>query len=188
MQTNGSALIDFLRMHMSTHKWTTRQFADQTGVSPQVAYRWLAPDARYRIIPSPASCIKIALVFGVDPDVVLELAGHRMAHGLTTEPTAIRQMACAQLHGWLDAVGERNERSFLELLIAYGSSTVATIRQITAAVSHEANGAVSASVSETHAPRAKHRSRQEPPLTPSQHASASPPRSIGRQRLASSAA
>lgn len=42
-----------------------------------MAYRWLAEDEAYRIVPSPQSCEKIATALSYDVDYILELAGHR---------------------------------------------------------------------------------------------------------------
>lgn len=47
--------------------------ADRTGLSPSTIHDLL----KVKYGPSSATCIKLADFFKVDPDVVLELAGHR---------------------------------------------------------------------------------------------------------------
>lgn len=58
---------------MARRAWNSAQLARRMGVSSGRVSRWLNGIDR----PSSASAIKLADVFGADPDDVLALAGHR---------------------------------------------------------------------------------------------------------------
>lgn len=70
-------VFEFLRTELRARRWNMSDFARAAGVSKQAAGQWLSEDASTRLIPSPASCQKIAAALGIDPDYILELAGHR---------------------------------------------------------------------------------------------------------------
>lgn len=55
------------------------RMADVFDVPVQSVSKWVAEDERKRTVPGPASCQKIARGLGLDPDYVLQLAGHRSA-------------------------------------------------------------------------------------------------------------
>ena len=55
------------------------RLAEVLDVPVQSVSKWVAEDERKRTVPGPASCQKIARGLNLDPDYVLELAGHRSA-------------------------------------------------------------------------------------------------------------
>lgn len=50
-----------------------RQVAEYTGLSPSTISNIVAG----KHVPEPSTCLKLAEYFKVDPDLVLEMAGHR---------------------------------------------------------------------------------------------------------------
>lgn len=78
-------LDDFLRQAMKERAWSIPRLAEACDVNPGLVARWVSKNARYRVTPGPASCKKIAAALGLDPDYVLELAGHR-EHTRPREP------------------------------------------------------------------------------------------------------
>lgn len=78
MGSTGKHVLDeFLKESMRERGWKIPQLAEACDVNPGLAARWVSANPRYRVNPGPASCVKIAAAFGLDPDYVLELAGHR---------------------------------------------------------------------------------------------------------------
>jgi transcriptional regulator with XRE-family HTH domain len=140
-------LFEFLGDRIRERSWTIPHFAKAVGVSPQLAYKWMAEDPAYRITPGPKSCEKIASALGVDLDSVLELAGHRPQRSPELQLSARRQSIRAQLDQWLTAVGEENEPYFWEYLKAHGQSGVDLISRIRTAVNTDADTAVNEGVS-----------------------------------------
>jgi transcriptional regulator with XRE-family HTH domain len=67
----------FLRQAMRERGWTIPQLAEACDISLGLAQRWVSQNPRYRVIPSPASCAKIAHALDLEADYVLEVAGHR---------------------------------------------------------------------------------------------------------------
>lgn len=53
------------------------RMADAFGVPVQSVSRWVHEDDHKRTTPRPLACEKIAIALDLDPDYVLELAGHR---------------------------------------------------------------------------------------------------------------
>ncbi|HXJ32346.1 MAG TPA: helix-turn-helix transcriptional regulator [Gemmatimonadales bacterium] len=70
-------LFDYLKAELRARDWSMTDLARRAGCSKQIVSQWLAEDEVERIIPGPKSCLKIADALGLDPDYVLELAGHR---------------------------------------------------------------------------------------------------------------
>lgn len=94
----------YIRASLLERGWSIPHFAKQAHVSIGLAYKWLSEDPAYRITPSPASCEKIAQAFGVDTDVLLELAGHRKPSAanpradLDARQQAIRDQSSTAIH------------------------------------------------------------------------------------------
>jgi hypothetical protein len=55
------------------------RLAQACDVSVALASRWVHEDEKKRIVPGPTSCEKIASGLDLDPDYVLQVAGHRKA-------------------------------------------------------------------------------------------------------------
>lgn len=73
-----AAVFELLRDAMrERYGGSVTRMADDFGVPVQLASKWVAENPQKRTIPSPASCDKIADGLNLDPDYVLELAGHR---------------------------------------------------------------------------------------------------------------
>ena len=139
-------VLEFLRAAIREREWTIPQFAKAAHVSIGLAYKWLSEDPAYRITPSPTSCEKIADALGIDPDVMLELAGHRRRRGertLNTRAQAIQD----QVERWIAAVGPHYEEYFWRHLKAQGDSMAAVLRDIGSAVSASDAAAVNPGVS-----------------------------------------
>ena len=66
-------LSTWIRRQMARRGWKAADLSRQMGVGSGRISEWLNRQRR----PSPESCIKLADVFGADPDDVLALAGHR---------------------------------------------------------------------------------------------------------------
>lgn len=78
MATNtgqASRFSDWLRSVMKDERWNRAQTAQQLGVDPSTVSRWLKGERT----PSPELCDRLADIFAVDLDFVLNLAGHRPA-------------------------------------------------------------------------------------------------------------
>jgi DNA-binding XRE family transcriptional regulator len=58
---------------MAEERRTMRQVAEYTGLSPSTIHNIIVG----KYLPSSATAVKLAEYFRVDPDVALELAGHR---------------------------------------------------------------------------------------------------------------
>ena len=69
----GEDLSTWIRRQMDRRGWKAADLSRQMGVGSGRISEWLNRQRR----PSPESCIKLADVFGADPDDVLALAGHR---------------------------------------------------------------------------------------------------------------
>ncbi len=63
----------WLGRQLKQSRRSMRQVAEYTGLSPSTISNIVAG----KHVPEPSTCIKIAEYFKVDPDLVLELAGHR---------------------------------------------------------------------------------------------------------------
>jgi transcriptional regulator with XRE-family HTH domain len=68
----------WIRRQMVRREWSAADLSRRMGASSGRISEWMSGKRR----PSPESCLRLADAFGVDPDVVLTLAGHRVA----TEP------------------------------------------------------------------------------------------------------
>lgn len=68
----------WLQRQLDRREWRAAELARRLDISPGVVSHWLNGQR----LPSPASCDRIADVFGLPVDDVLTLAGHRPA----TEP------------------------------------------------------------------------------------------------------
>lgn len=62
-----------MRSELRRREWSAADLARRLGTPAATVSRWLSAQRR----PSPASCDRIADVFGADVDLVLTLAGHR---------------------------------------------------------------------------------------------------------------
>jgi transcriptional regulator with XRE-family HTH domain len=65
----------WIRRQMTRREWSAAELSRRMAISSGRISEWLTG----KRIPSSASCIRLADVFEVDPDVVLTLAGHRVA-------------------------------------------------------------------------------------------------------------
>lgn len=72
-----AAIFAFLKREMLGRSWNVSRLADACDVDIALAARWVAENPKRRVVPGPKSCAKIAAALDVDPDYVLELAGHR---------------------------------------------------------------------------------------------------------------
>lgn len=70
-------LVDYLKATLRERGWSMTDLARRAGVSKQAVGQWLSEDEFTRVSPRPIYCEKIAAALGVDPDYILELAGHR---------------------------------------------------------------------------------------------------------------
>lgn len=76
--TDDQNIGAWIRRQMLRRGWTAAELARRMGVGSGRISEWIGG----KRIPSSASCIRLADVFDADPDVVLTIAGHRVA----TEP------------------------------------------------------------------------------------------------------
>jgi transcriptional regulator with XRE-family HTH domain len=65
----------WIRRQMTRREWSAAELSRRMDVSSGRISEWISG----KRIPSSASCLRLADVFDVDPDVVLTLAGHRVA-------------------------------------------------------------------------------------------------------------
>jgi transcriptional regulator with XRE-family HTH domain len=70
---------EYLRETVVTRGWTIPRLPDACDVAVGLAQRWVSENPRYRVTPNPRSCEKIAAALDIDPDYLLEMAGHRHA-------------------------------------------------------------------------------------------------------------
>ena len=70
----------WIRRQMVRRDWSAAELSRRMGASSGRVSEWMSGKRR----PNPESCLRLADVFNVDPDVVLALAGHRVA----SEPLA----------------------------------------------------------------------------------------------------
>lgn len=70
---NSEQFVQWLHGQLRRREMRPVELARRMGKSPTSVSRWLAGDRR----PDSRSCDILADVFGVDPDFVLTLAGHR---------------------------------------------------------------------------------------------------------------
>jgi transcriptional regulator with XRE-family HTH domain len=152
-------LFEFLKTALRERRWTIPHFARECQVSAQLAYKWLAEDEAMRIVPSPASCEKIASALDLDADYILELAGHRKPREPRAEIDAKRQAVRERFERWAAAVGPEYEDLFWTNLTSQAESNIRLIDEIRTAVNAERDAAVSAAVSE-HAMR-RRKSRRD---------------------------
>ena len=162
------AMFEFLKTTMRERGWNIARLAEACDVDISLASKWVSENARRRVIPGPASCEKIAAALDLDPDYVLELAGHRKPRVDKSETDNRRvrayiarrqQSQQEELDRWLKVIGPRMGRDAAE---AYYWETVkrrddAAAEQVDvildlyarleSAVSEPATTAVSASVS-----------------------------------------
>lgn len=74
------AIYDLLNRAMSERfGGSVTRLSEACDVSVALASRWVHEDEKKRIVPSPVSCEKIAIGLDLDPDYVLQVAGHRKA-------------------------------------------------------------------------------------------------------------
>ncbi len=75
MNTSNADFGEWLIEQIERREWTQADFARESKLNPQNISRWINNER----VPSPASCLRIALVLRVDEDVVLRAAGHKAA-------------------------------------------------------------------------------------------------------------
>ncbi len=106
--------IDFVKFVMTMRGWSVAQFAAEVGVHVQLAYKWLAENPRYRTIPSPASCEKIARAVDEDVDAILSMVGHRPSSAArqdgTDESAALSALISMLRQRW-DVLDEAEQRA-----------------------------------------------------------------------------
>ena len=71
-RTPRSPLGEFLDAELRARGWNNSDLAERCGRSPSTVSRW----RNGHNPPSAQNCGRIAEAFGVEPDVVLRLAGH----------------------------------------------------------------------------------------------------------------
>jgi transcriptional regulator with XRE-family HTH domain len=77
-QPSGESILHVVlreEMCAKSPKWGVQQLADALGVKYTVASRWVAEDASKRVIPTTATLIRIADVFGLSVVDVFRYAG-----------------------------------------------------------------------------------------------------------------
>ena len=148
MQDHEMPIHSLLRAELETRFANNlSRMGEACDASPSMVSKWVSEDTRRRSVPSPSSCARIAAALGLDPDYVLELAGHRQPREPRAEVDARRQAVRDQLDRWLAAVGPEYEQLFWNQLKAQAESTVALIQQIGTAVNANGEAAVNAAVS-----------------------------------------
>lgn len=73
MTDDAPAFGDWLRTELDKRGWTLAEFARRLGTWNSLISKWLNNVQR----PRPAQCHQIAAALGIDPDLVLDAAGHR---------------------------------------------------------------------------------------------------------------
>ena len=71
----GSDIAAWIGRQLERRDWSAADLSRRTGIGSGRISEWMTGKRR----PSPASCLRLADVFNVDPDDVLALAGHREA-------------------------------------------------------------------------------------------------------------
>lgn len=162
-------VYDLLRDAMDNrYDHSVTRLAEAFDVPVQSASKWLHENERKRTKPNPDSCEKIAIGLSLDPDYVLELAGHRKPRLLAqARISAWRQSVHAQVDGWIDAVGEENESVYWDYLKAQGDTGVKLIRKTRTAVSESGDTAVNPPVSDPASTIRELGKNADGPLTPS---------------------
>lgn len=158
------ALYDFLEQWLRDEDLTASQFARRAHISVGLVYKWLSPDPEARITPGPSSCRKIAAVVGVDPDRILELAGHREPRDTSAQDLR-REAVHTQLDRWLDAVDEDDQPVLWQQLKTQGDSTVALLQYRKTAVNGDRSGAVNGAVKRPALPQSEKESAAEQALS-----------------------
>ncbi len=99
------AITDLLRETMQERfGGSVTRLAEACDVSVQLASKWVSENARYRVTPGPASCEKIAAAFCLDPDYVMELAGHRKPRADAADLDQVEQLIRARTAEMREAV------------------------------------------------------------------------------------
>jgi transcriptional regulator with XRE-family HTH domain len=80
-------LFDLLKREMHTRHWNVSRLAEACGADVALTSRWVAENPERRVTPGPRSCQKIAEALDLDPDYVLELAGHRKPQLASSRPS-----------------------------------------------------------------------------------------------------
>ena len=65
----------WMRRQLARREWNAAELARRSGIGSGRISEWMTGKNR----PNPESCLRLADVFNVDPDIVLTLAGHRVA-------------------------------------------------------------------------------------------------------------
>ncbi len=117
------------------------RLAEACGTSTALASRWVHENERKRMIPSPASCEKIALGLRLDPDYVLQLAGHRKPR-----PGQPASQVQPELDAHLARYGEtlsKYPRALRQAIIEANEAMALAIAEIVHPVSDSKEGGVS---------------------------------------------
>lgn len=114
-------IASWMRRQLARRDWRPADLARASGIGSGRISEWMSGERT----PSSASCIKLADVFGADPDDVLALAGHRepsepiepddpkrriieLVRRTTLTPTQARGLE-AMLRAWLDGQDNGSE-------------------------------------------------------------------------------
>ena len=73
--TDDEQIGPWIRRQLARREWNAAELSRRMGVGSGRLSEWIGG----KRIPNPASCMRLADVFDVDPDVVLTIAGHRVA-------------------------------------------------------------------------------------------------------------
>ncbi len=77
----GTWLLD----EIERREWTQAEFARRSKLKPQNVSRWISGER----LPSYNSCLTIARVLGIDPDIVLGKAGHPLTRQVRERPRSL---------------------------------------------------------------------------------------------------
>lgn len=111
MQVTG--IGQWLKEMIARKGTTMRQVAQYTGISVST----ISNTVRGIYIPNPANCVRLAEYFKVDPDYVLQLAGHR--------PQRYREEELPDFHIYVSRKFRNNPRLQRALVAAYEALTEA---------------------------------------------------------------
>jgi hypothetical protein len=161
-----SAIYDLLRAAMrDSFGGSVTRLSEACAVSTALGSRWVHEDERKRIVPSPASCQKIANGLGLDPDYVLELAGHRLAGASSAEPLdELETLIRARTAEMRDAVRDTPREFWATIIKATFDRAIDGARDMAHLLAQAEDRRVLTSADEAHAgsSHAEPRRRQRP--------------------------
>ena len=77
-------IASWIKRQLARREWAAVDLSRRTGISTGAISEWTTG----KRIPSSQSCLRLADAFGVDPDTVLAIAGHRTASAPLDDPKA----------------------------------------------------------------------------------------------------